>query len=69
LAKLPTEQIDAGMVLMAIETLRRYRLSFWESLVVQAAPHGGATVLYTEDHLQHGQVIETLSVEDPFQQP
>jgi predicted nucleic acid-binding protein len=66
LAKLPTAQVDAEMILKAIETMRRYRLSFWDSLIVQAALHGGATILYTED-LQHGQVIETLLVENPFQ--
>lgn len=53
LAKLPTVQVDAEMILQAIETMRRYRLSFWDSLIVQAALHGGATILYTED-LQHG---------------
>ncbi len=66
LAKLPTMQVDAEMILEAIETMRRYQLSFWDSLIVQAALHGGATMLYTED-LQHGQVIETLTVENPFQ--
>jgi predicted nucleic acid-binding protein len=65
LAKLPTAQIDTAMILKAIETMRRYRLSFWDSLIIQAALHGGATILYTED-LQHGQVIETLAVENPF---
>lgn len=66
LAKLPTTQVDAEMIFKAIETMRRYRLSFWDSLIIQAALHGGATVLYTED-LQHGQVIETLLIENPFQ--
>lgn len=65
LARLPTAQVDAEMILKAIETMRRYRLSFWDSLIIQGALHGGATILYTED-LQHGQVIETLSVENPF---
>jgi predicted nucleic acid-binding protein len=65
LTKLPTTQIDAEMILKAIETMHRYRLSFWDSLIIQAALHGGATILYTED-LQHGQIIETLSVENPF---
>jgi predicted nucleic acid-binding protein len=65
LAKLPTAQIDTAMILKAIETMRRYRLSFWDSLIIQSALHGGATILYTED-LQHGQVIETLAVENPF---
>ena len=57
--------IDTAMILKAIETMRRYRLSFWDSLIIQSALHGGATILYTED-LQHGQVIETLAVENPF---
>jgi predicted nucleic acid-binding protein len=65
LAKLPTAQIDAEMIMKSITTMRRYRLSFWDSLIIQAALHGGATTLYTED-LQHGQVIETLSIENPF---
>jgi predicted nucleic acid-binding protein len=66
LAKLPTAQIDAEMIIKSITTMRRYRLSFWDSLIIQAALHGGATILYTED-LQHGQIIETLSIENPFQ--
>ena len=66
LAKLPVEQVDAETILKAIETMRRYQLSFWDSVIVQAALHGGATLLYTED-LNDGQVIETLVVENPFQ--
>ena len=66
LAKLPTAQIDAEMIIKSITTMRRYRLSFWDSLIIQAALHGGATILYPED-LQHGQIIETLSIENPFQ--
>jgi predicted nucleic acid-binding protein len=65
LTKLPTVKIDADLILEAIATMRRYRLSFWDSLIVRAALHGGATVLYTED-LQDGQRFETLSVENPF---
>jgi predicted nucleic acid-binding protein len=65
LTKLPTVQIDADLILEAIATMRRYRLSFWDSLIVRAALHGGATVLYTED-LQDGQRFETLSVANPF---
>lgn len=66
LARLPTTQVDAEMILKAIAAMRRYQLSFWDSLIIQGALHGGATILYTED-LQHGQVIETLTVENPFQ--
>jgi hypothetical protein len=63
LAKFPTAQIDTEIILKAIETMRRYRLSFWHASSFQAALHGGATILCTADL---GQVIETLSVENPF---
>jgi predicted nucleic acid-binding protein len=66
LAALPIVRIDSDIILSAIEITRRYSFSFWDSLIVEAALRGGANILYTED-LQHGQVIETLRVENPFQ--
>ena len=36
LAQLPTVEISAEMVVSAIAVMRRYRLSFWDSLIVQA---------------------------------
>ncbi len=65
LASLPIVQVDTEMILRAIATMRRYRLSFWDSLIVEAATHGGATILYSED-FRHGQVIEGLTIENPF---
>jgi predicted nucleic acid-binding protein len=66
LAKIPTVQVSREIILAAIEMIQRHRLSFWDSLIVQAALRGGATILYTED-LQPGRVIETLTVQNPFQ--
>jgi predicted nucleic acid-binding protein len=65
-AKLPVVQVDPEIILNAIETMQHYRLSFWDSLIIQAALRGGATVIYSED-LQPGQSIETVRVENPFQ--
>ncbi len=65
LASLPIVQVDTEMILRAIATMRRYRLSFWDSLIVEAAMHGGAAVLYSED-FRHGQVIEGMTIENPF---
>jgi predicted nucleic acid-binding protein len=65
LGTLPISQTDAGMIMKAITTMHRYRLSFWNSLIIQAALRGGATIIYTED-LHHYQVIETFSIENPF---
>jgi predicted nucleic acid-binding protein len=56
---------DSELILDAIAHSRRYRLSLWDSLIIQAALRGRAEVLYTED-LQNGQVFEDLTVRNPF---
>ena len=56
---------DLILVLEAVAVSHRYRLSLWDSLIIQAALRGGAEVLYSED-LQNGQVFEDLTVRNPF---
>src|SRR5215469_9514218 len=56
--KLSVVQVDPEIILNAIESMQHYRLSFWDSLIIQAALRGGATILYSED-LQSGWTIET----------
>ena len=53
------------MILAAIHRSRNCKLSFWDALIVQAAIEGHATTLYSED-MQHGQLIDTLRVINPF---
>src|SRR5690349_248617 len=65
-ARLPVVRVDPDIILNAIDTMQRYRLSFWDSLIIQAALRGDAAVIYSED-LQPGQTIETIRVENPFQ--
>lgn len=43
----------------------RYRYSFYDALIIAAALEARCTRLYSED-LQHGQNIEGLIVENPF---
>jgi predicted nucleic acid-binding protein len=64
-ALLKVIETDVSLVLDSITLSRRYRLSFWDGLIIQAALRGGASVLYTED-LQDGQVIDSLTIKDPF---
>jgi predicted nucleic acid-binding protein len=52
-------------VVEALDIQERYRISFWDALVVQAAQASGASVLYTED-LSHGHVYGTVQVVNPF---
>ena len=50
---------------LGLDVRARYRFSYYDSLIVAAALQAGCTRLYTED-MQHGQVIDGLTIEDPF---
>ena len=43
----------------------RYRLSWYDSLIVCAALHAECTILYSED-MQHGQRFGALQIRNPF---
>lgn len=64
-AKLPIVNTDTTLVLDAITLSERYLISLWDALIIQAALRAGAEILYTED-LHDGQVIESLTVRNPF---
>jgi predicted nucleic acid-binding protein len=49
----------------AIRLQERYRLSWYDSLIVSAAQYAGCSTLYSED-LQHGQQFGLVTVRDPF---
>lgn len=44
----------------------RYGFSFYDSMIVASAVESGCIRLYSED-LQHGQRIQSLTIENPFQ--
>jgi predicted nucleic acid-binding protein len=52
-------------ILEALEIEKRYRISFWDALVVQAAEASGAAVLYSED-LSDGQSYRGVRVVNPL---
>ena len=53
-------------ILEALDLEARYRISFWDALVLQAAQASGAEVLYSED-LSDGQMYGPLRVVNPLQ--
>jgi predicted nucleic acid-binding protein len=57
--------IDGSLLLQAREVERRYRLSWWDSMIVAAAQLQNCAVVMTED-LQHGLVCGTVTVRNPF---
>jgi|SRR5580704_354688 predicted nucleic acid-binding protein len=52
-------------VLQALEIELRYKTSFWDALVLQAAESAGAAVLYSED-LAAGQKYGAVQVVNPL---
>lgn len=68
LMALPTVPVDPALILAAIARSRSDALSFWDSLIIQAALASGASRLYSED-LQHGRIIEGMTIENPFRTP
>jgi predicted nucleic acid-binding protein len=53
------------LVTSALSIKHRYAFSWFDSLIVAAAIQSNCSILYTED-LQSGQVIEGLTVVNPF---
>jgi predicted nucleic acid-binding protein len=57
--------VDVDTHELGLDIAERYRLSIYDSLIVAAALRAGCSMLYSED-LQHGQVIEQLTIRNPF---
>jgi predicted nucleic acid-binding protein len=56
---------DGSSVIQALEIEQRYRISFWDALIIQAADFCGAAVIYSED-LAHGQKYGSIEVVNPL---
>jgi predicted nucleic acid-binding protein len=55
-------------ILQALEIEARYKTSFWDALILQAAESSGASVLYSED-LATGQRYREIRVVNPLTVP
>jgi predicted nucleic acid-binding protein len=56
---------SAESVLAALTIESRYKVTFWDALILQAAGSSGATVLYSED-LAEGQTYGSVRVVNPL---
>jgi predicted nucleic acid-binding protein len=56
---------DGDSILEAASLVSRYRFSFWDCLIIQAALKSGCNILLSED-LSDSQVIESLQIRNPF---
>jgi predicted nucleic acid-binding protein len=57
--------IEVDDIKSAAQLGEEARLSYWDALIVVAAAHSGAAILYTED-LSHGQEILGVRIVNPF---
>ncbi|HUF17464.1 MAG TPA: PIN domain-containing protein [Thermoanaerobaculia bacterium] len=65
LGKMDLVRIDLGLILSAIDLHRLHSFSFWDALIVRSAVLAGCSILLSED-LQHGQMIDGVRIENPF---
>ena len=59
------QPVDGPLLLRAREIERRWRLSWWDSMIVAAAQLQGCAILLTED-LQDGVLYGGVTVRSPF---
>jgi predicted nucleic acid-binding protein len=55
-------------ILEAIDIERRYKVSFWDALIIQAAAASGCAVMYSED-LSNGERYGSVRVVNPLAAP
>jgi predicted nucleic acid-binding protein len=59
------QPVDVALLSRAKEIVERWRLSWWDGLVVAAAEFQECSVLLTED-MQEGAIFGTVTVRSPF---
>ena len=65
LTKYPVLPLDESIFWSALESRRRYGISYWDSSILAAAIQLGCGTVYSED-LNHGQVYAGVKVVNPF---
>lgn len=65
LSRLPLVQIDADAIAAGIRRSRRYQLSLWDAMIVQAAVESSCGTILSEE-LQDESTIDGVKIVDPF---
>ena len=56
---------DGNAITEAVDIQARYKFSFWDAMIVQAAIRGGASVILSEN-LDGGGKVQGVSLRNPF---
>jgi predicted nucleic acid-binding protein len=68
LSNLETADVDAPMVERAIDIQERWKINFWDGLIIAAAERTRCATVLSED-LSDGQVYGSVTVRNPFKEP
>ncbi|HET8646081.1 MAG TPA: PIN domain-containing protein [Vicinamibacteria bacterium] len=68
LLRFPVQDTTVAVMTAAMETSRRFRISYWDAAVIEAARALGCSTLLSED-LGDGQDYGGVVVENPFRRP
>ena len=63
--RFPVTEIDAALMQAAMRTAKRFRISYWDAAIIEAARALECETLLSED-LGHGQDYDGVRVVDPF---
>jgi predicted nucleic acid-binding protein len=63
--RFPVAAVTSRVVLAAMTTSERFRISYWDAAILEAARALGCDLVLSED-LAHGQDYGGVSVENPF---
>jgi predicted nucleic acid-binding protein len=56
---------EPALLEKALSIQMQFRFTFYDSLIIAASLEAGCTTLFSED-MQHGQVVESLQIANPF---
>lgn len=57
--------VTPNLIVASVDTSERYKISFWDAMIVEAAATAQCRTLYTED-LHPGQRIRGVRIQNPF---
>jgi predicted nucleic acid-binding protein len=63
--RFPIQDLTLPLAQAALATVGRFRIYYWDAMIVEAARAMGCKVVLSED-LQHGQSFDGVSVRNPF---
>ena len=65
MGRMKVQEIDVLLVERALDTLERYKISYWDALIIAAAERAQCNRILSED-LNAGQIYHGIEITNPF---